>query len=447
MKMQLYKNSVLKFESTDWSRNPEFGFLDTLLELHPELLKIISPDLLSGSKASEFGRGDTPSVEQIFRLALYKEFRSITYRDLEYQQTDSRICADFCKIDPLRPYSYQVLQKYISQIKSSSLEELMYAINKIAVSEGLENLKMLRQDSTVVETNIHLPSNNSLVWDCIKESERLLLRLQEEIDGFEYRSYLKGAKKTYFKLSNSKKLDKRTDLFRKQLGTFTKCINQLSNVIKKKQSYNHSFFASSLIKSMEKLLPLMKQVYEMTFRKEIKGEKVESSQKIFSIHEPHTDIIVKGKRNVQFGHRVNFSTGASNLITTCQILVGSIPDKSIFTPTLDKYISAYQTVPRDCSSDGGYLSTENMNQAKELGIKNIVFGKLTGSLKNQVTSKNMETRLKKWRAGIEAVISNLKRRFNLFRCNWKGKPHFDQKVFWSVIAYNIRVITSLVIAD
>lgn len=444
MKMRLFEDFRLKFESPDWSRNPEFGLLDALLDLHPELIKIVSADILSGSKSSVFGRGDTPSVEQIFRAAIYKELRGLDYRELEYAQTDSRVCAQFTKIDPMTPFSFQLFQKYISKIQASSLEELMFSINKIAIEEGYENLEKFRQDSTVVESNIHHPSNNSLVWDCIKDSHRLLSHLREEIQGFTYRDYTKCAKKTYYKINNCKSMDKRADLFRKQLNTFTKSINQVSNVIKKKRDYDHSLSGSGLILALERLLPLMKQVYSMTYRKEILGEKVKNDEKLFSIYELHTDIIVKGSK-VSFGHKVNFGTGSSNLILTCQVLEGNPTDSSIFKPTIDQLLSVYEKVPRDCVTDGGYTSRSNMEHAANSGIKNVVFGKIIGSLKNQVSSKNMQTRLKKWRAGIEAVISNLKRGFNLFRCNWKGSNHFNQKVFWSVIAYNIRVFTSMML--
>jgi IS5 family transposase len=99
-------------------------------------------------------------------------------------------------------------------------------------------------------------------------------------------------------------------------------------------------------------------------------------------------------------------------------------------------------VPRDSATDGGYASKANAEYAQEKGFINIVFNKIVGSLKNIVSSKNMETRLKKWRSGMEANISNLIRGFNLTRCNWKGLEHFKSKVMWSVIAYNIRVMTS-----
>lgn len=109
-------------------------------------------------------------------------------------------------------------------------------LNKIAINEGLEDLKKIRQDSTVVETDIHHPTNNSLVWDCIKTSHNLLEKLSEELPGFNYRDYLKSAKRTYYKINNTKgrsKEERQRQLFKNQLITFTKTINNLSNAVKK----------------------------------------------------------------------------------------------------------------------------------------------------------------------------------------------------------------------
>lgn len=197
-----------------------------------------------------------------------------------------------------------------------------------------------------------------------------------------------------------------------------------------------------ILLEMERLVPLMNQVYSMTYRKEIKGEVVPNDQKIFSIYEQHTDIIVKGQREVKFGHKVNVGTGKSNLILTCEVLQGNPSDKSLFQKTIDKLVEDYKVIPRDSATDGGFASKDNAEYATSKGIVNIVFNKIVGSLKNITTSKNMETRLKKWRSGIEANISNLVRGFDLSICNWKGFEHFKSKVLLSVIAYNIRVMTA-----
>lgn len=440
--MKLYNDLKLKFENADWSKNPQFGLMDTLLELHPELYDILVDDITSGRKENGFGRGDKPTVEQITRAAIYKEINGLDYRELEYAQNDSRICATFIKLDERKPFSFSMFQQYISKIKPESLDKFLVAMNTIAISEGLEDVKRIRMDSTVVESNIKYPTNNSLVWDCIHESHLLLDHLAEECKKLDWRDYRKSAKKTYFKINNTKCSDARAELFRKQLITFTKCINQVSNIIKKKVSTERAIL---LQQSLKELLPLMEQVYDITYRKQILGEKVENSEKIFSIYELHTDIIVKGMRDVKFGHKVNLASGISNLILDCETLRGNPADPNLFQPTMERIIDRYGIIPRDSSTDGGYACTGNLDYAKGKGIVNIVFNKVRGCLQNFCTSKKMETMLKRWRSGMEAVISNLKRGYNLRVCDWKGWEHFQAKVYWSVIAYNIRVMTSLVI--
>lgn len=440
--MRLFEDFKIKFEKPDWSRSPELGLIDTILEQHPHLVGLLSEDFAVGKGPSVFGRKDTPSMEQIVRAAIYKELKGLEYRELEFHQTDSRICAAFVKIDELRPYSFQVYQKYISRIKADNLQKLLVELNKIAIAAGIEDIEKIRQDSTVVETNIHHPTNNSILWDCIKEAYRLLGHLSGEVNGLKYQDYTKQGKKTYFKINNTKG-DKRKDLFSNQLVLFIKTINQVSNVIKKKPSFGIK--ATILATQLEGHIEVMQLVYDMAYFKEIKGEKVPNEEKIYSIYERHTDIIVKGSRDIKFGHKVDFSSGKSNLILNCQILRGNPSDSKLFAPAIDAVIENYGKVPRDCTTDGGYASLANQSYAKEKGIVNIVFNKIVGSLANIATSKNMETRLKKWRSGMEAVISNIKRGFNLGRCTWKGFGHFEAKVLWSVIAYNIRVMTGHIV--
>ena len=439
--MKLYNTLVLKFEHPDWSRNPEFGLIDTILECYPYLIRILEDDITKGLKNSIFGRQDTPSVEQIVRAAIFKEMKGLDYRELEYAQLDSRICANFIKLDQRKPFSFQMFQSYISKISAESLTKLLVEINKIAIEQGYEDLLNLRQDSTVVETNIHYPTNNSLVWDCIKTSTNLLSSLKKEISQIEYRDYTKTAKTTYYKINVTKTKDKRIDLFNKQLITFTKAINQTSNIIKKKQKC--SLKAEAIYLKLTQLQTLMEQVYDMTYSREILGEVVENDQKLFSIYELHTNIIVKGSREVKFGHKVNFATGKSNLILDCETVVGNPSDSTLFQPTIDRILTNYKIIPRDSVTDGGYASNANSQYARDKGVVNVLFNKIVGSLKNIVSSKNMETRLKKWRSGMEAVISNVKRGFNLRRCEWRGWEHFQAKVLWSTIAYNFRVLTKI----
>jgi IS5 family transposase len=447
--LKLLNDLKLQFEKELWALSPELAVMDTILNQHPEICEMVKDDITMGQESSSFGRQDMPTVEQIVRAAIYKEMKNLTYRELEYAQHDSRMCSTFIKLDERKALSFEAYQKYISRISGESLNKVMIAINRIAIGEGLEDCKSIRTDGTVVETNIHYPTNNSLIWDCIKTIDRLLKKLKDSGVDIKPRSYKKQAKKTHYKINNTKKKEEREEEFKKQIKLLRSSINQAERALTATlpKTIEDWIEAQAVIKELKGLLPKAEKVYDISWRHEILGESVPNKEKIFSIFEDHTDIIVKGAREVEFGHKVNLAGGKSNLILDCRILDGNPADATIYRDVLDRIQENYGIVPRDIVTDGGYASKDNVRIAQGKGIINIVFNKIKGSLQNIVRSKNMETRLKKWRSGIEAVISNLKRGYELFRCDWKTRAHFDAKVYWNVIAYNIRVMTGALLAQ
>jgi IS5 family transposase len=439
--MKILNDLRLKLDNPKWALDPEFALIDTILNENPKLYEMVVPDLMELNKSSPNGRQDSPTVEQVVRAALYKEMKKLDYRELEYAQEDSRMCGVFIKLEERSPFSFEVFHKYISRIRGETLQGLMIEINRIMMGEeGMEDGRSLRADSTAVETNIHYPTDNTLIWDCMKTSHRLLKKLEEMGKIGKVRNYQKQGKKNEFKINNTKDKKKREELFKKQLKLFRMSIKQVKKVVEEK-GMGEDIGELSIMVELKGLLPKMEQIYDMSYRHDLLGESVPNSEKIFSIYEEHTDILVKGARDVSFGHKVNLVTGRSNLILDCEIVEGNPKDSTLFEGVLKRVTDNYGIKPRDVATDGGYASLRNQEIAKGYGIVNIVFNKIVGSLKNVVTSVQMETRLKKWRSGMEAVISNLKRGFQLFRCEWKGRGHFDAKVLWSVIAYNIRVMT------
>jgi IS5 family transposase len=275
-----------------------------------------------------------------------------------------------------------------------------------------------------------------------------LKKLKESGVEIKVRSYKKQAKKTHYKINNTKQKDKREEEFKKQLKLLRSSINQAERALTATlpKTMEGWIEAKAIMKEIIDVLPKAEKVYDISWRHEILGKAVPNKDKIFSIYEDHTDIIVKGKREAEFGHKVNLATGRSNLILDCTILEGNPSDSTLYMDVIDRIQGNYGIVPRDMATDGGYASKDNARMAQEKGIVNIVFNKIVGSLKNIVRSKNIETRLKKWRSGIEAVISNFKRGYELFRCEWKTRARFDAKVYWNVIVYNIRVMTGALLA-
>ncbi len=124
---------------------------------------------MEGLKNNNFGRKDSPSIEQIIRAGIYKETKNRTYDELYFDQYDSIVCREFLHLNN-KAYSRAVLQKFISKISSENLNKIIIEINKIAAELNYEDFKDIRTDSTPVETDIQRPTNNSLVYDCIKSA-------------------------------------------------------------------------------------------------------------------------------------------------------------------------------------------------------------------------------------------------------------------------------------
>ena len=234
-----------------------------------------------------------------------------------------------------------------------------------------------------------------------------------------------------------KKAEEMKALFREYLSILKEIHIEIQNLIKEEITK----FEEKEQKRIKDLDRQISKIYKNAYRFQIEGLKIKNENKIFSIFEEHTDILVKGIRDIVFGHKVNLTSGKSNLILYCKIEKGNPKDSNLFLEPIKVIKEAYQTKIDSIATDGGYASLANVKKGLKEGLKNIVFTKIVGSLKSIVENEEIERMLKKWRAGMEAVISNLKRGFDLRRVDWRGEDMFSAKVFWSVIAYNIRVLT------
>jgi IS5 family transposase len=191
-------------------------------------------------------------------------------------------------------------------------------------------------------------------------------------------------------------------------------------------------------------LPLITRVIDQTQRRVFQGECVPADEKIFSLFEPHTDIIIKGARDIQYGHKLNLSSGKSGLILDVVVEKGNPADAERLVPMLERHISQYGCAPKQLAVDGGYASKENLEQAKGWGVEDVAFHKKRGlRIEEMVRSTWVYRQLRNFRAGIEAGISCLKRAYGLSRCTWKGLVHFKAFVWSSVVAHNLALLARL----
>ncbi len=192
------------------------------------------------------------------------------------------------------------------------------------------------------------------------------------------------------------------------------------------------------VEQIETLLPLVAQVMNQATRRVMEGESVPANEKIFSLFETHTDIIKKGGRAIQYGHKINLSSGRSGLIFDVVVEHGNPADTTRLLPMLERHKKIYGSLPCDVATDGGYASKDNLADAKSMGIENVAFHKPVGLTVAEMTGDEwLFKELRNFRAGIEAGISYLKRCFGLKRIFWKGWDRFCASIHLTIFTHNL----------
>ena len=191
-------------------------------------------------------------------------------------------------------------------------------------------------------------------------------------------------------------------------------------------------------------LPLIARVLDQSERRVLRGQPVAAAEKLVSLFEPHADIIVKGSRDVQYGHKLNLVTGKSGLILDLVIEAGNPADAERFLPMLDRHIARCGAPPRQMAADGGYASRDNLQEAKARGVTDVAFHKKRGLAVAEMTqSPWVYRKLRNFRAGIEAGISCFKRAYGGGRCTWRGIDHFKAYLWSAVVAHNLVLFARL----
>jgi len=425
----------------------ELEAMSDWLDLQPELLDWVGIDLRTHPVMATGRKGLT--IDSVLRCALLKQYRQLSYDDLAFCLLDSMSCQSFARLTLGSLPKKSSLQSVISAISDVTWERINQRLLQCACNAKVEKGDMLRIDSTVTDAPIHAPSDSTLLWDSVRVLVRLLEEAGELAEGvttINYRNHQRVAKKRMRAIQYTRGQDKKARLYRDLVAVTEKSLAYLQEVtvaLHAEQMYlplDYGYWKQQVAH----FKPLICQVIEQTERRVFQGEKVPAGEKIVSIFEAHTDIIVKGARDVQYGHKLNLSTGRSGLILDVVIEEGNPADADRLLPMLDRHIAQYGKAPRQMAADGGYASLANLNAAKARKVKDMAFHKKRGlTIENMVKSPWVYRKLRNFRAGIEAGISCLKRAYGLGRCTWKGLAHFRAYVWSSVVAHNLALFVRL----
>jgi IS5 family transposase len=427
----------------------ELAAISEILDATPKMLDLVYADLTRVSRKDTGREGMT--AEQVLRCVVLKQYRNLSYEELAFHLEDSKSFRAFARLEMGQYPSSSSLQENIKPLSEETWEAVHQCLMQFAQEAGIESGRKVRIDSTVVESNIHDPSDSTLLWDGI----RIITRWLEEghtlapRPDYRYRDHCRVAKKRLMVVLNAKKEEDRISAYRDMTHYAGKVVGYAKEAIPVLEAYRATdlgdmLVAMNLATQLKRAVGLMEKVISQTERRVFRNEKVPVADKVVSFFEDHTDIIVKKRRDTQFGHKIFLTGGKSNLILDCLIARGNPADSEQYVPMLERHKEIFSKMPRQVSADGGFASKENLAAAKGLEVKDAVFAKKRGlSVIDMAKSAWVYKKLRNFRAGIEANISTLKRAFGLDRCNWKGWEGFRRYVWSSIFAYNLQVIARI----
>ena len=414
----------------------ELKAISDWLDANIEVLDWVSMDIQRESLKST-GRSGM-SIESILRCGIFKQHGQWTYEELAFQVSDSATAAAFVRLPNGLSPTDSALQGVIGLIRAETWERINQLLVKDALSRRLETFKQARIDSTVTETLIHKPWDSQLLGDAERVLDRLMVEVREQNPQVKYTCHRRVVKQQIMAIRNCKGEEKRRVHYRKLIVNVRQTLAAVQSVMVCQQP------SADWLKRAEHYAGLAVRVIDQAVRRVIKGEKVAASEKVLSVFEPHTDIIVKDRRDTQYGHKLNLTTGLRGMVLDVVVEEGNPADSSRLLPMIKRIEECYGKLPRQVAADAGYASTENISEAKGLGIKAVGLPKKRGMKVEDMTgSEWIYKKLKRFRAGIEGNISMLKRVFGLDRCTWRGLAHFKAYVMSAVLAYNFNVFARL----
>jgi transposase, IS5 family len=392
----------------------------------------------------ETGRRGLPA-ESVLRCALLKQQRQLSYEELAFHLEDSASFRAFARLPLAWSPKKSALHHTIAAIRAETWEAINQALLASARQDRLESGAKVRLDSTVTEALMHEPSDSTLLWDAVRVITRLLDRAEElpEAPTLHWRDRRRLAKQRARAIEYSRGQDKKRRLYRDLIAA-TQASRAELQAVAAGLAETAAPAVARWRAEVDHYLPLIARIISQTRRRVFDGETVPAGEKLVSLFEPHADIIVKGGRQIQYGHKLNLATGSSGLILDVVIEAGNPADSERFLPMLDRHIARTGTAPRQTAADGGFASRANLAAAKDCGVTDVAFHKKCGiAIADMVKSPWVYRRLRNFRAGIEAVISWFKRAYGGARCTWRGLEHFKAYVWSAVVAHNLVLFARL----
>jgi len=434
--------------------DPILRSISDLLDEHGELVERVHQDLVRGLKRPQTGR-DGLSAGRVLRAFVLQRVKNCNLRELQERIADGLTMRQFTEFYSDTVPSHHAFHRAFQRLRPETLRELNEVVVQAAVKMGIEDGKKLRVDSTVVESNIHYPTDGGLLWDSVRVITRLVKRVGKIIPGL-VEGVPNRCRRARRRMQELQRMDPQQRQ-RQQRRKYQDLLEVTQEVVQKSRTVAQSLDKIQILDAKKAtnakqlqgrilhFCELAERVMVQARRRVLQGEKLAAEEKIVSIFEPHTAIIKRGKvsKPVEFGRKIFLAESAQGLITDYQVLQGNPTDEGQVADSLQRHQKVFGAAPEVYAGDRGFYSQANLELCETAGVQ-VVSVPYRGGRKTperQALEKTNKFREgQRFRAGIEGRISVLFRGRGMKRCLLEGEERFELFVAAAVLANNLLMI-------
>src|SRR5215831_5988805 len=437
---------------------PLLQAISDFIDEHREIVEQVRRDLVRGLRRPKTGRrGLTP--QQVLRSLVLKRVKNWDYRELRERIADGMTLRQFTDFHCQPVPKHQAFHRDFNRLTPDTLRAINDLVVQAAVDLGLEDGSKLRVDTTVVETDIHHPTDNTLLWDVVRVITRSVCYLAAALNLRRFKGFCDRRRAARRRMQEIQRMTTRQrqgqqrEAYRSLIAIAEEVVESAQVVLQNTGTANgKDLFADLAVAGIrdeiEHYCDLGSRVIDQARRRVLDGEQVASAEKIYSIFEPHTDLIKRGKVRtpMEFGHKVFLAESAQGLITQYQVLKGNPSDDDHVVPSLERHKEAFGRAPQVYGADRGFFSEPNVQSCKRNGVNVVSIPQRGGKKAPEREAYENSAPFKqgqRFRAGIEGRISVLSRGRGMKRCLAEGIERFELWVAAAVLANNLMIIATL----
>jgi IS5 family transposase len=426
--------------------------VDLLLD-DPALVDLVRQCLAKRSPLSTRTGRRGIAADRLLRCCVMKHLKGWSFRDLERELRSNLVYRRFTHFDADITPEFTVFSRSFALLSPAVTAEIHQRVVRLACEHGVAQGEKIRTDSTVVESNVHYPTDSSILGDGIRVLSRSLQRIADECKtgALEVVDHGRAVKHRLLEISRAAKSlteanqKRMRHSYQKLLALTRGVVRQASAVVQRWGKGRLKVVGTVLgvatqIGHLRHFLPLVEKVISQTKNRVLGGDS-HVEDKVLSLFEPHTEVIRKGKAHKpnEFGRLVRIDEVENGIVSGYQVLTGNPADTTSWMPALEQHQASFGRAPEMATGDRGFFSAKNEREAEALGVKKVALparGRLSAKRAEQQKQRWFRRGLR-WRAGIEATISTLKHPFSMARATYKGGRGFERYVGWCVITKNL----------